>query len=84
MVNPHEPVMREMSTVPAGCAGAIAETEIPSRTRVGGVRIPPKETEDVPVRPEPRMLTVIPPPVQERVGEMELITSPGWGDGVEK
>jgi len=69
--------MTETSAVPSAPAGATAVTVLAFTTTTEVARTPPILTVAGPVKPEPEMVTGVPPDVGPVGGEMSETTGPG-------
>ena len=68
-------VVTVTSTVPTGSAGVVALIDV-SDTTTNGADLPPKSTPVAPVKPLPRMVTVVPPVAGPEVG-LTAVTAGG-------
>jgi hypothetical protein len=70
-------VVTVMSTEPAASAGLVAVIWIPLLTVNEVAATDPNFTLEAPVKPDPVMVTAVPPPVPPEFGEREVTTGPG-------
>lgn len=63
---------------PAAPAGEVAVTVLSELTVTAVAAVVPKFTSRVPIKPDPVMVTTVPPAIGPEVGVMELITGDGW------